>query len=186
MVAPDEVAFDAGVFLLRKSIAEGFRAGRPVTPAPTPEPEPGPVTTPTPNPELVPEPEPTASTRTLRLVGHRSPRSVEPPWHENTSEAPLGFGAKDWTGVLGHSLGRLGGRPCDRASTNPAGTRARRSGEGGIGGVRHAGGEVIFGIPGVISAGSGSLGAMAASCQPRSNGNAERYGASRVPTRKIF
>ena len=68
MVAPDEVAFDAGVFLLRKAIAEGFRAGRPATPAPSPEPETGPVTTPT-APEAGPGSEPTASTRTLRLVG---------------------------------------------------------------------------------------------------------------------
>ena len=43
MVAPDEVAFDAGVFLLRKATAEGLRAGQPATPAPTPEPEPGPA-----------------------------------------------------------------------------------------------------------------------------------------------
>jgi hypothetical protein len=31
--------------------------------------------------------------------GHRSPRNVEPPRHENTSQAPLGFGGEDWTGV---------------------------------------------------------------------------------------
>jgi short-subunit dehydrogenase len=34
-----------------------------------------------------------------------SPRTLEPPRHQNTSEAPLGFGAEDWAGVLGHSLG---------------------------------------------------------------------------------
>lgn len=67
MVAPDEVAFDAGVFLLRKSIAGALRAGQPATPTPTPEPEPGPVTMPIPEPG--PGPEPTASTRTLRFVG---------------------------------------------------------------------------------------------------------------------
>jgi hypothetical protein len=69
MVAPDEVAFDAGVFLLRKAIAEGFRAGQPATPAPPPEPEPGPVTTATPEPGPRPGSEPAALTRTLRLVG---------------------------------------------------------------------------------------------------------------------
>jgi len=38
MVAPDEVAFEAGVFLLRKATAEALRAGQPATPTPTPEP----------------------------------------------------------------------------------------------------------------------------------------------------
>jgi hypothetical protein len=71
LVAPDEVAFEAGVFLLRKATAEALRAGKPATPAPTPGPEPGPPTTPTPEPGPTPSPgtEPTDSTRTLRLVG---------------------------------------------------------------------------------------------------------------------
>jgi hypothetical protein len=71
MVASDEVAFEAGVFLLRKATAEALRAGQPATPAPTPGPDPGATTTPTPEPGPMPgpEPEPTASTRTLRLVG---------------------------------------------------------------------------------------------------------------------
>jgi hypothetical protein len=71
MVAPDEVAFDAGVFLLRKATAEALRAGLPATPAPTPVPEPGPVTPPVPEPSPTPGPgpQPSASTRTLRLVG---------------------------------------------------------------------------------------------------------------------
>lgn len=70
VVAPDEVAFDAGVFLLRKAIAEGLRAGQPATPAASPEPEQGPVTTRTaPEADPRPVPEPSASTRTLRLVG---------------------------------------------------------------------------------------------------------------------
>src|ERR1019366_8112720 len=71
MVSPDEVAFDAGVFLLRKATAEALRAGQPATPAPTPEPKPGPETTPTPEPgpPPSPRPEPTTSTRTLRVVG---------------------------------------------------------------------------------------------------------------------
>src|SRR5216684_2928159 len=46
MLAPDEVAFEAGVFLLRKSTAESLRAGQPTPPAPPAEPEPGPVITP--------------------------------------------------------------------------------------------------------------------------------------------
>lgn len=73
MVAPDEVAFEAGVFLLRKATAEGLRAVQPAPPAPSPEPEPGPGTVNTPAPESGsapgPGPEPTASTRRLRLVG---------------------------------------------------------------------------------------------------------------------
>lgn len=67
MVAPDEVAFEAGVFLLRKATAEALRAGQPATPTPTPEPEPEP--TPPPGPAPGPGPEPAASTRTLRVSG---------------------------------------------------------------------------------------------------------------------
>jgi hypothetical protein len=71
MIAPDEVAFEAGVFLLRKATVEALMAGHPATPGPTPEPEPGPVTTPTPQPAPVPGPgpAPSASTRMLRLTG---------------------------------------------------------------------------------------------------------------------
>jgi hypothetical protein len=64
MVGPDEVAFEAGVFLLRKTTAERLRAGQP-----TPEPEPGPTPTPEPGPRPGPGAEPAASARTLRLVG---------------------------------------------------------------------------------------------------------------------
>jgi hypothetical protein len=71
MVPPDEVAFDAGVFLLRKATAESLRAGQPLTPPQTPEPEPGPVITPEPEPG--PRPEPAASMRTLRLSGSIPP-----------------------------------------------------------------------------------------------------------------
>jgi hypothetical protein len=69
MLAPDEVAFEAGVFLLRKAMAESLRTGQPAKPAPTPQPEPGP--TPAPIPEAGPTPSlgATASTRMLRLVG---------------------------------------------------------------------------------------------------------------------
>jgi hypothetical protein len=71
MVAPDEVAFEAGVFLLRKATAEALRSGRTATPPPTPEPEPGPASTPepAPGPAPTPGPEPTASTRTLHVIG---------------------------------------------------------------------------------------------------------------------
>ncbi|MBI2198602.1 MAG: ATP-binding protein, partial [Candidatus Rokubacteria bacterium] len=71
LVAPDEVAFEAGVFLLRKATAEALKSGVPATPAPTPEPEPGPTITPkpAPGPEPGPGPAPGAATRTLRLVG---------------------------------------------------------------------------------------------------------------------
>ncbi len=42
LVAPDEVAFDAGVFLLRKDAAKALKAGAPPEPAPGPSPQPGP------------------------------------------------------------------------------------------------------------------------------------------------
>ncbi len=71
LVAPDEVAFEAGVFLLRKATAEALKSGVPAIPAPVQAPEPGPTTTTTPAPGPEPRPEPTlgAPTRTLRLVG---------------------------------------------------------------------------------------------------------------------
>lgn len=71
MVASDEVAFDTGVFLLRKSTTEALRAGKSATPTPSPEPEPGPVTPPGPEPGPTPGagPEPATSTRTLRVAG---------------------------------------------------------------------------------------------------------------------
>ncbi len=71
LVAPDEVDFAAGVFLLRKGTVEALKTGLPATPALTPVPAPGPTTTPTPDPGSRPGsgPEPAATTRTLRLVG---------------------------------------------------------------------------------------------------------------------
>ena len=71
MLATDEVAFEADVFLLRKATAEALRAGQPATAAQTPPPAPGPVITPVSEPDPVPSPGtyPTASTRTLRLSG---------------------------------------------------------------------------------------------------------------------
>jgi hypothetical protein len=74
-VVPDEVAFEADVFLLRKATAESLRAGQPVAPAAPSEPEPTPVSTPAPVPGPAPGPgaEPAASTRTLRLSGRVPP-----------------------------------------------------------------------------------------------------------------
>jgi hypothetical protein len=74
-VAADEVAFDADVFLLRKSTAETLRAGTPAMPTPSLEPEPRPVTQPVPESGRTPGPasEPTTSTRTLRVVGSVPP-----------------------------------------------------------------------------------------------------------------
>ncbi len=74
-VAADEVAFDADVFLLRKSTAETLKAGTPAMPTPSLEPEPRPVTQPVPESGPTPGPgsEPTTSTRTLRVVGSVPP-----------------------------------------------------------------------------------------------------------------
>ena len=71
LVAPDEVAFDAGVFLLRKESAMALKTGaRPEpVPGPSPQPGPGPITAPEPGPARGPEPAPGATTKTLRLVG---------------------------------------------------------------------------------------------------------------------
>jgi len=71
LLAPDEVAFEADVFLLRKATAQTLKSGVPASPAPAPGPEPAPTTTKTPAPAPGPGPEPTpsAATRTLRLVG---------------------------------------------------------------------------------------------------------------------
>ncbi|MBI1958071.1 MAG: AAA family ATPase, partial [Candidatus Rokubacteria bacterium] len=71
LVAPDEVAFESGVFLLRKVAVEALKRGGPAPPTPTKPPEVGSTTPTTPVPESEPHPEPTpdAPTRTLRLVG---------------------------------------------------------------------------------------------------------------------
>jgi hypothetical protein len=73
-VGGDEVAFEPGVFLLRKATAEALRAGPPAGP-PAATPRPGPVVTP-PEPFPTPGPggpSPAPSTRTLRLVGSVPP-----------------------------------------------------------------------------------------------------------------
>jgi len=73
LVAPDEVAFESGVFLLRKTTAGAIKTGAPPTPPATPQPQPEPTITATTvaarPPQPGPEPEPGAGTRTLRLVG---------------------------------------------------------------------------------------------------------------------
>ena len=73
LVAPDEVAFESGVFLLTKAIAQALKAGLRPEPAPGPEPQPvpGPGTASGPGqePESGPSPIPGAQTRTIRLVG---------------------------------------------------------------------------------------------------------------------
>jgi len=67
LVAPDEVTFDAGVFLLRKGTAEALKTGVPAVPGASPVPQPVPVPGPEPGPGTAAEPG--AETRTLRVVG---------------------------------------------------------------------------------------------------------------------
>ena len=73
-VATDEVAFEAGVFLLRKATAEALKAGAPAGPMPVPEPVPEPAPTPQPEPTPGgPSTDQTATMRTLRLTGSVPP-----------------------------------------------------------------------------------------------------------------
>jgi hypothetical protein len=67
LVAPDEVAFEADVFLLRKIAAEALKAGAPPVPVSLPEPPPEPKPALPPKPGF--EPVPGAETKTIRLVG---------------------------------------------------------------------------------------------------------------------
>jgi len=71
LVAPDEVAFDAGVFLLRKDSAKALKLGAPPKPVSGPSPQPGPEPFTAPELPLTPGPVPAlgATTKTLRLVG---------------------------------------------------------------------------------------------------------------------
>jgi len=71
LIAPDEVAFDAGVFLLKKDLAKALKIGAPSEPAPGPSPPSGPRPVPVPEPSPAPGPAPVAgaTTKTLRLVG---------------------------------------------------------------------------------------------------------------------
>jgi len=69
-MATEEVAFEAGVFLLRKERAESFKAGATApVPAVTPEPGPEPLPADEPGPGHGLEPLPGVETKTLRLVG---------------------------------------------------------------------------------------------------------------------
>lgn len=62
-VYPEEVAFEAGVFLLKKEKA------RQIKEEPKPEPEPEPQPEPELEPEPQPEPEPGTETKTIQLTG---------------------------------------------------------------------------------------------------------------------
>jgi hypothetical protein len=71
LVAPDEVAFDAGVFLLRKDSAKALKAGAPPEPWQEPSFQPSlELITPSESSSAPgPERSPDAATKTLRLVG---------------------------------------------------------------------------------------------------------------------
>jgi hypothetical protein len=73
LIAPDEVAFDAGVFLLKKDSAKALKSGAQPEPGPSPKPGPEPIAVPKPSPTPGPEPEPGATTKTLHLVGSVPP-----------------------------------------------------------------------------------------------------------------
>ena len=71
LVSPDDVAFDAGVFLLRKDSAKALKVGPSPEPVPVPSPQPGTEPVTQPQPPVDPEPgfASGASTTTLHLVG---------------------------------------------------------------------------------------------------------------------
>ena len=71
LVSPDNVAFDAGVFLLRKDAAKALKVGPSPEPVPGPSPQPGtgPVTQPQPPVDPEHRSASGASTTTLHLVG---------------------------------------------------------------------------------------------------------------------
>ena len=68
-VAPDEVAFEAGVFLLRKATAQTLKKAPPPELVVTSEPESKPDLPPEPTPEPFTKPTPGFETTTVRLVG---------------------------------------------------------------------------------------------------------------------
>ena len=88
LVSPDDVAFDAGVFLLRKDSAKALKGGPSPEPAPVPSPQPstGPVTQP--QPPVDPEPD----VRFWRLHDDLAPcrngaaRDLEPPGDQDPSK----------------------------------------------------------------------------------------------------
>lgn len=69
LVAPDEVAFESGVYLLRKATAEALQAGEASQPEPAPVHQP--IPEPVPWPESYPEPDsqPGHQARTIHLTG---------------------------------------------------------------------------------------------------------------------
>jgi hypothetical protein len=69
LVAPDEVAFDAGVFLLRKDSAKVLKSRAPSEPGRSPQPGPEPIPLSEPSSAPGPARAPAAATKTLRLVG---------------------------------------------------------------------------------------------------------------------
>jgi hypothetical protein len=72
-LAPDEVAFESGVFLLKKARAQALKRGASPTPEPSPKPDivpsSPPTTLPEPQPRPGPKPAPAPESRTLRIVG---------------------------------------------------------------------------------------------------------------------
>ena len=75
LMAPDEVAFEAGVFLLRKVAAEALKAGAPLERPSTSEPKPGLDRVVSPETDIAHQPEPAqgVQTKTIRLVGSVPP-----------------------------------------------------------------------------------------------------------------
>jgi hypothetical protein len=77
LLAPDEVAFEADVFLLRRLAAEALKSGASPNAVPQPEPQPGPgvpvSVSPLPAASQPPEPPLGVETRTIRLVGSVPP-----------------------------------------------------------------------------------------------------------------
>lgn len=72
LVSPDEVAFESGVFLLRKVAAEALKSGAAPKSTPEPKPQPGPEPILSPEPldaPRRPEPVPGVQTRIIRLTG---------------------------------------------------------------------------------------------------------------------
>jgi hypothetical protein len=69
LLAPDEVAFEAGVFLLRKIAAEALKSDAAPGPPPESQPRPSPGVTVLPLGAPTAEPVPAGRTRTIRLVG---------------------------------------------------------------------------------------------------------------------
>ena len=74
-IGPEEVAFEAGVFLLAKTKAEELRSTPGDPPQPQPKPEPSPRPEPQAGPEPGPEPSPEEQKTTLRLVGTVPPEA---------------------------------------------------------------------------------------------------------------